>query len=285
MSSGLRLHGLGRRAAFVRLPAGRGRPAIATRAYFPATLDAAVAQKARWMTGIALAGWDRLGWSGGLAERWMRLRDRQSLLAALVLERRLSEPRSLWAVAAARRRGGAALPAGLRAPRRDQFAAAALAAGDALRLRRRRLWLARRPARAAAHGDLQHHRDHGRPARARPLPPPAAGPARRPGTRPPTPSRASSRPNEDVADRRAAAPLPGAGARRLDLHPRRRPRPRVVDRARPERAAQPRPRPQATGPTFGARLPDRGPGHMAATDGQPVDRKCGGLLSHEKSLL
>ena len=37
------------------------------------------------MTGIALAGWDRLGWRGGLAERWMRLRDRQSLLAALVL--------------------------------------------------------------------------------------------------------------------------------------------------------------------------------------------------------
>jgi adsorption protein B len=37
------------------------------------------------MTGIALAGWDRLGWHGGLAERWMRLRDRQSLLAALLL--------------------------------------------------------------------------------------------------------------------------------------------------------------------------------------------------------
>jgi adsorption protein B len=82
---GLRLHALGRRAAFMRLPAGPGRPVIATREYFPATLDAAVAQKARWMTGIALAGWDRLGWSGGLAERWMRLRDRQSLLAALVL--------------------------------------------------------------------------------------------------------------------------------------------------------------------------------------------------------
>ncbi len=82
---GLRLHLLGRRAAFVRLPAGPGRPVVATREYFPATLDAAVAQKARWMIGIALAGWDRLGWSGGLAERWMRLRDRQSLLAALVL--------------------------------------------------------------------------------------------------------------------------------------------------------------------------------------------------------
>lgn len=82
---GLRLRMLGRRAAFVRLPAGPGRPVIATREFFPATLDAAVAQKARWMIGIALAGWDRLGWSGGLAERWMRLRDRQSLLAALVL--------------------------------------------------------------------------------------------------------------------------------------------------------------------------------------------------------
>jgi adsorption protein B len=82
---GLRLHALGHKAAFLRLPAGPGRPMVATREYFPATLDAAVAQKARWMTGIALAGWDRLGWSGGLAERWMRLRDRQSLLAALVL--------------------------------------------------------------------------------------------------------------------------------------------------------------------------------------------------------
>lgn len=37
------------------------------------------------MTGIALSGWDRLGWSGGLAERWMRLRDRQSVLSALLL--------------------------------------------------------------------------------------------------------------------------------------------------------------------------------------------------------
>jgi bacteriophage N4 adsorption protein B len=82
---GLRLRALGGRAAFVRLAAGEGLPAVATREFFPATLDAAVAQKARWMTGIALSGWDRLGWSGGLAERWMRLRDRQSVLAALLL--------------------------------------------------------------------------------------------------------------------------------------------------------------------------------------------------------
>lgn len=82
---GLRLRALGGRAAFVRLPAAAGRPAVAVREYFPATLNAAVAQKARWMTGIALSGWDRLGWGGGVAERWMRLRDRQSLLAAVLL--------------------------------------------------------------------------------------------------------------------------------------------------------------------------------------------------------
>ncbi len=82
---GLRLKAIGHSAAFIRLPAGPGRPAVSTREYFPATLDAAVAQKARWMAGIALAGWDRLGWSGGLAERWMRARDRQSVLAALIL--------------------------------------------------------------------------------------------------------------------------------------------------------------------------------------------------------
>ena len=82
---GLRLRAMQRPSRFVRIASGPGRPPIATREYFPATLDAAVAQKARWMTGIALAGWDRLGWSGGLAERWMRLRDRQSILAAFVL--------------------------------------------------------------------------------------------------------------------------------------------------------------------------------------------------------
>lgn len=80
---GLKLHALGGRGAFVRLSGANG--LIVTREYFPGTFAAAIGQKARWMTGIALAGWDRLGWSGGLAERWMRLRDRQSVLAALLL--------------------------------------------------------------------------------------------------------------------------------------------------------------------------------------------------------
>ena len=82
---GLRLRRNGGRAAFVRLRAGPDAAVVATREYFPATLGAAVSQKARWMRGIALSGWDRLGWSGGLAERWMRMRDRQSVLAALLL--------------------------------------------------------------------------------------------------------------------------------------------------------------------------------------------------------
>jgi adsorption protein B len=81
---GLRIAEAGGRRAFVRI-AGEDGAIVATREYFPGTLAAAVRQKARWMTGIALSGWDRLGWSGGLAERWMRLRDRQSLLAAILL--------------------------------------------------------------------------------------------------------------------------------------------------------------------------------------------------------
>ncbi|HEU0133656.1 MAG TPA: glycosyl transferase family protein, partial [Allosphingosinicella sp.] len=75
---GLRLGEAGGRCAFLRPRAGDG-SLVATREYFPGTLGSAVRQKARWMTGIALSGWDRLGWSGGAVERWMRLRDRQSL--------------------------------------------------------------------------------------------------------------------------------------------------------------------------------------------------------------
>ncbi|NIJ34532.1 glycosyl transferase family protein [Sphingomonas oligoaromativorans] len=82
---GLRIGALGGRGVFVRLPAGDGRGIVAVRACFPHSVVGAVRQKSRWLTGIALAGWDRLGWSGGLAERWMRLRDRRAPLAALVL--------------------------------------------------------------------------------------------------------------------------------------------------------------------------------------------------------
>ena len=83
---GLRIGALGLKTMFVRIPAQPGElGVVASRGHFPATLGAAVRQKARWLGGIALAGWDRLGWTGGLGERWMRMRDRRGPLAALLL--------------------------------------------------------------------------------------------------------------------------------------------------------------------------------------------------------
>jgi adsorption protein B len=79
---GYRLHRLGFRARMVRHRAG-GR-LVAVREYFPDTLDAAVRQKGRWLTGIALSGWDRLGWAGGLPQRWMLVRDRKGLPVAIL---------------------------------------------------------------------------------------------------------------------------------------------------------------------------------------------------------
>ncbi|SFJ78312.1 adsorption protein B [Sphingomonas sp. NFR04] len=84
---GLSLRALGTRCAFVRVPECPGGPPVAVRAYFPATISAAVRQKARWMAGIALAGWDRTGWGRAwdLGDHWMRMRDRRVTLAMPVL--------------------------------------------------------------------------------------------------------------------------------------------------------------------------------------------------------
>lgn len=83
---GLRLGARGARTMFVRMRARRGSAElVASAGHFPATLDAAVRQKTRWVSGIVLAGWDRLGWSGGWGERWFRLRDRRGLPAMAVL--------------------------------------------------------------------------------------------------------------------------------------------------------------------------------------------------------
>ena len=79
---GQHVHALGGRGRLVWVLAD-GQP-VATREHFPASFDAAVRQKARWLTGIALAGWDRIGWRGGLVNRWMLLRDRKAPLMALL---------------------------------------------------------------------------------------------------------------------------------------------------------------------------------------------------------
>lgn len=86
---GLALARHGATAIMARVPVAPGGPPVAVRAYFPGTLEEAVRQKARWMTGIALAGWDRVGWSAwrrrSFRENWMRMRDRRAPLAVLVL--------------------------------------------------------------------------------------------------------------------------------------------------------------------------------------------------------
>ena len=82
---GLRIAEAGGRSRFLRVRGEEDGQLVATRAYFPSRLDQAVRQKGRWVHGIALQGWDRLGWSGGPGEFWMRMRDRRGLISALVL--------------------------------------------------------------------------------------------------------------------------------------------------------------------------------------------------------
>lgn len=84
---GLTIAAMGGRTRFARVRDRPGGSLIAVHAYFPGEIAAAVRQKARWMTGIALAGWDRTGWSaaGRLGDHWMRMRDRRAILEIPVL--------------------------------------------------------------------------------------------------------------------------------------------------------------------------------------------------------
>lgn len=81
---GYRIKALGGRAALVRIADAPGGGVIATREHFPATLETALRQKTRWLLGIALSGWDRLGWPGGIADRYFMLRDRKAIPSALL---------------------------------------------------------------------------------------------------------------------------------------------------------------------------------------------------------
>lgn len=81
---GLLITRLGGRGRFLRLRDSSGE-LVATRSYFPSGLEEAVRQKTRWVHGIALQGWDRLGWKGRLVDIWMAMRDRRGPLTALVL--------------------------------------------------------------------------------------------------------------------------------------------------------------------------------------------------------
>ena len=82
---GLMLRDLGFATAFIEQEDTCGPGLVCTQAYFPDRLGDAVKQKARWMVGIGLDGWSRLGWGNGWAEVWMRARDRRGLTSAAIL--------------------------------------------------------------------------------------------------------------------------------------------------------------------------------------------------------
>jgi len=79
--NGLRLHALGLAQVFVP-PVRRGadRSMVATREYFPRRFPAAIRQRTRWVTGIALQTWERHGWKGGFRQAYWFWRDRKGLL-------------------------------------------------------------------------------------------------------------------------------------------------------------------------------------------------------------
>jgi bacteriophage N4 adsorption protein B len=81
---GLKIGQQGGKTILARLLNSRGE-LVGTRACFPDTLEASVRQKTRWITGISLSGWDRLGWRVSWLENWMILRDRKAVFAAIVL--------------------------------------------------------------------------------------------------------------------------------------------------------------------------------------------------------
>jgi adsorption protein B len=79
--NGYRLHELGFRQVFLPLRAS-GSPAsmVVTREYFPQTLRAAIRQRTRWITGIALQTWHRHGWRGSFRQKYWFWRDRRALI-------------------------------------------------------------------------------------------------------------------------------------------------------------------------------------------------------------
>ncbi len=80
--SGLRLYRLGCRQVFVPLTRieHAGRDFVATREFFPTKWTTALAQRTRWVMGIALQGWERFGWAGTRSEMYWLWRDRKGLL-------------------------------------------------------------------------------------------------------------------------------------------------------------------------------------------------------------
>ncbi len=109
---GLNIGSTGKGAIMVRMKDRNGN-LVGTRSCFPNTMKAAIKQKSRWTLGIALSGWDRVGWKSSLSpfhenvgthnntigllkkpkwknasiwiENWMRFRDRREIISAITI--------------------------------------------------------------------------------------------------------------------------------------------------------------------------------------------------------
>lgn len=57
---------------------------LCVREFFPDTFRTAFRQKARWTLGIGLQGWEQMGWSGSLANRYLLFRDRKGVVTAFI---------------------------------------------------------------------------------------------------------------------------------------------------------------------------------------------------------
>ncbi|HTS28491.1 MAG TPA: glycosyl transferase family protein [Bryobacteraceae bacterium] len=81
--TGYQLHAMGCTQIFVPLRFGETGPA-ATREYFPRRLRAAIRQRSRWVTGIALQGWQKNGWRAPWQQIYWFWRDRKGLVGNLI---------------------------------------------------------------------------------------------------------------------------------------------------------------------------------------------------------
>lgn len=81
--NGFRVHKLGRPQKFIGIHRANGGP-VATREEFPHTLRAAVHQRTRWVTGIALQSWERHGWRETAGQLYWFWRDRKGLVGNLL---------------------------------------------------------------------------------------------------------------------------------------------------------------------------------------------------------
>jgi len=81
--NGYQLHAMGHTQIFLPLRFVNACP-IATREFFPQTLRAAIRQRSRWVTGIALQGWQKNGWNAPWPQTYWFWRDRKGLVGNLL---------------------------------------------------------------------------------------------------------------------------------------------------------------------------------------------------------